>query len=190
MKLNHGGIFKLVLFAAALAASLSAAAQDGATVFKIGAFNRSSAEFSQDSPAANVNFVVSQGTAAKDWFAAQPAVLAAKPPQAGPASAPRVISFALPHAPAVAYRLHIALLIESSNVPALKVEINGKSGWFYLHPEHNYDSGDQTDSFDPAYAAADVDFTFPGNYLHAGANTISLQPVEDADEAVPDAAIN
>jgi hypothetical protein len=193
MSLNCGRIACLVLLSSALAAlplAAASAAENGATVFRIGTFDRSSAEFSQESPTGSVNFIVSQSSAAKDWYAAQPAVLAVKPQPAGPAAAPRTITFTLANAPAAAYRLRIALLIESASVPALKVQINGKSGFFYLHPQHNYDSGDQVDSFDPAYAAADVDFTFPGAYLHAGANTIALEPVEEASEAVPDAAIN
>lgn len=160
-------------------------------VFQIGNFDRSSTDFNSGDPTARVNFIVSRDNPARDWFSQHPATLAtAQGTQpASVASAPRAITFTLDHAPAGAYRLHVALLVESSSVPALRVEINGRTGVFYLHPQHNYDSGDQTDSFDPAYAAADVEFAFPGSYLRKGANTLRLQPVEEAAEEAPDAAL-
>ena len=162
------------------------------SVFQIGTFDRSSGEFAPGNPTGKVNFVVSQSNPAKDWFSVQAAVLggANKSPEANAAAAPRAITFSLKNSPAAAYRLHVALLIENASVPALKVDINGKSGMFYLHPKLDYSSGDQQDSFNPAYSSADVEFTFPGNYLHSGANTIMLQLVEEAEEAVPDAGIN
>ena len=143
------------------------------TVFRIGAFDRSSGEFAPGGPTGKVNFIVSESIAAKDWFSFQPAVLGgANKASESNAGAPRTITFSLKSAPAAAYRLHVALLIESASVPALKVDINGKSGMFYLHPKLDYSSGDVQDSFNPAFSAADVEFTFPGGYLHAGANTI------------------
>ena len=168
----------------------AAAADDGGSVFRIGAFDRSSGEFAQGAPTAKVNFVANQSTAAKEWFASQAAVVStAKGQEAAVGAAPRTISFRLKGAPGAAYRLHVAVLLESASVPALQVEINGKSGRFYLHPKLDYAGGDQWDAFSPTYSAADVEFVFPGSSLHAGENTISLQWVEEAAEAVPDAGI-
>lgn len=162
------------------------------TIFQIGKFDRSSAEFASGSPTRNVDFVVSQSDPAKDWFSVQPAVLSAtqKLQKAAIPSAPRAISFSLEGQPANNYRLRIALLIESASVPALKVDINGKAGMFYLHPRLDYSSGDQWDSFFPAQSSADIEFDFPGSYLHSGANRITLQAVEEAEEAVPEAGVN
>lgn len=162
------------------------------TVFQIGTFDRSSAEFASGEPKHNVNFIISQSTVAKDWFSAQPAVLASADhaQQLSIADAPRVISFVLQGSPATEYELHIALLVESASVPALRIGINGKQGMFYLHPRLDYSNGDQWDSFDPAYSSADVNFAFPGKYLHSGANTITLEVVEQAEEEVPDARLN
>ena len=115
---------------------------------------------------------------------------AGKPQEASIEIAPRAISFSLAGPPAAAYQLHIALLIEDPSVPVLKVGINGKNGVFYLHPKLDYSGGDLVDVFDPAYSAADVVFDFPGSYLQAGANTITLQAIEEADEAVPDAGLH
>ena len=184
----------LFLFMAVVSPLFLAAAQDHPqnTVFKIGEFDRSSIEFAPRIPQQKVNFIVSQSDPAKDWFREQSAILSSQLASADSsiAAAPRAITFSLDHSPARNYRLHLALLIEAPSVPALKVTINGKEGMFYLHPVLNYDEGDQQDSFDPVYASADVEFTFPGSYLHAGANTISLQLVEEATEEVPNASIN
>ncbi len=63
-------------------------------------------------------------------------------------------------------------------------------GRFIFTPKLDNSSGDEWDSFDPSYSSADVEFTFLGSYLRRGDNTIALQPVEEAEEAVPDAGIN
>ena len=170
--------------------SLGSGAQEAANpvVFRIGRFDRSSGEFASGDPKQPVNFAVGKGDAAKEWYAFQPA-LGASNPKNSVASAPRSIAFSLESAPSAQYRLHVALLVENAAVPALKVTINGKSGRFYLHPKLDYSNGDQGDSFFPAYSSADVEFTFPGNYLRTGANTIALQVVQQADESVPDAGL-
>ena len=116
----------------------AAPAENGGSriIFRIGQFDRSSGEFAPGNPTAQVNFVAPQSNPAKEWFSVQPAVLggANKPAAANAAAAPRAITFALKDSPAAAYRLHVAVLIESASVPALKVDINGKTGMFYLHP--------------------------------------------------------
>jgi hypothetical protein len=184
------------LFYAVLAASmLHAATTPGgpkSKIFQIGKFDRSSSEFANGVPARNADFIVSKSDPAKDWFSFQPVMLKSVhgTPQLQDASAPRAISFELQESPADSYRLHVALLIETASVPALKVGINGKMGMFYLHPTLDYSNGDQGDSFNPAYSSADVVFDFPGSYLHGGVNRITLQMVEEAEEAVPDAGVN
>ena len=162
------------------------------TVFRIGTFDRSSVEFASEDPTAKVNFEAAKSKTEKDWYGYQPAIsgVAGKAQQATIAAAPRTISFSLEGSPAKAYRLHIALLVEGAAVPALRVGIDGKNGIFYLHPKLDYSNGDQGDSFYPAYSSADVEFTFPGNYLQAGANTLTLQPVEESEETIPGAGIN
>ena len=171
----------------------TAKAQSGPVepVFRIGTFDRSSAEFAGGESKQSINFIVGESSPAKDWYAAQPAELvsAVGVHPTNNAAAPRTITFSLVHAPKAAYRLHVALLIESASVPALKVGINGKHGTFYLHPKLDYRNGDQGDSFYPAYSRADVVFDFPGSYLKLGSNTITLQAIEEADKAVPDAGL-
>jgi hypothetical protein len=171
----------------------AAPAEDAAkkAVFQIGAFDRSSVEFASGDPSAKVEFVVSKSKPEKDWYGYQPAAsgAAAKAQDATVATAPRSISFSLEGSPVKAYRLHIALLVEGASVPALRVSIDGRNGIFYLHPKLDYSNGDQGDSFYPAYSSADVEFVFPGSYLRAGANAITLQPVEESEETVPGAGV-
>ena len=169
---------------------LPANGQAAETVFRIGEFNRSSVEFASGIPERKVEFIAGKSDPAKDWFANQAAVLSAKINEANISAAPRTITFSLEGRLADNYRLHVALLIENASVPALKVGINGKEGMFYLHPKLDCSNGDQMDAFDPNYSSADVDIAFPGRYLQKGANAISLQAIEEADEATPDAGFN
>jgi hypothetical protein len=159
-------------------------------VFKLGNLDRSSSEFAPGDPKHAVNFVVGKSDPSKDWFAIHPAVLNEASGQVKISAAPRAITFSLDKSSTSAYRLHIALLVENASVPSVRVVINGKTGRFYLQPKLDYSGGDQQDAFNPSYSSADVDFIFPGGYLHAGVNTITLQPVTEASEAVPDAGIN
>jgi hypothetical protein len=184
-----------VLSCAVAATQLCAAPAKDApkkAVFRIGAFDRSSAEFASGEPTAKVDFLVAKSNPEKDWYGYQPAVSGAsgKSQEANAATVPRAITFSIEGSPAKAYRLHIALLVEGASVPALEVGIGSRNGIFYLHPKLDYSNGDQADSFYPAYSAADVDFAFPGSYLRAGANTLTLQPVEVSEETVPGAGIN
>ena len=166
-----------------------ASAKSAGVVFKIGTFDRSSAEFAGGSPANPVRFVAGQDNPATAWYASQPAAStsAGHPPDA--ASAPREIVFSLAASRAKTYRLHVSFLIESASVPALRVTINGKSGRFYLHPKLDLNMGDDIAAFDPEYSHADLVFDFPGSDLHAGSNTVSLQAVEEAAQSVPDARL-
>ncbi|HZC42955.1 MAG TPA: polysaccharide lyase family protein, partial [Acidobacteriaceae bacterium] len=201
--------FKPAWFFASLVSALPflfpipAAAQSAspAAVFTIGEFNRSSVDLAPGTPQQPVNFIVGTSTAAKDWYATQrvetastPAEPAASQPSASQPVAPRAaapwkIRFSLTNTPAPSYQLHVALLIESSSVPALRVVINGKSGTFFLEPKLDTENGDQGSSFYAAYSHADVDFDFPGAYLHRGENILTLQAVETVPTSLPHAAL-
>jgi alpha-mannosidase len=172
-----------------LTSCLAAVAQTAnAIVWRVGTFDRSSAEFADGSPGQPVIFVVGKDQPDKSWFGYAPAALPGG--HSEPSSAPRTIRFSLTAQPASAYLLRVSLLIEHSSVPAVRVSINGLAGTFYLHPELDYSMGDVMDAFDPAYARATVEFDFPGRYLNEGENNISLQAVAVADKGVPDAGFN
>ena len=197
MKLKPAWLFGTVLCTLPLLLPIYSRAQTPSptAVFTIGEFNRSSVDLADGTPQQPVNFIVGTSTASKDWYANQrvenpsnPAEPAASQPAAQPA-APSTIHFSLASAPAPSYRFHVALLIKSSSVPALRVVINGKSGTFYLQPKLDTENGDQVSAFYAAYSHADVEFNFPGSYLHRGENTITLQAVETVPPSIPNAAL-
>jgi alpha-mannosidase len=159
------------------------------SIFQIGTFDRSSAEFGVEDPKAPVVFDAGKSKTS-EWPAAQPAELDSENSRFTMGDrAARTIVFSLRDAPRVQYRLHVAVLLETPSVPALQVNINGQVGRFYLEPKLDFESGDQVASFDPSYSHADVVFVFPGGYLHQGANTLTLQAIEEASMIVPDAGI-
>ena len=177
--------FVCLLLALFTASCLPIAAQTQASIWRIGTFDRSSAEFADGAPQLPVTFVVNKDQPNKSWYGY--AASAFPTGHSDPSSAPRSIQFSLAAKPSSAYRLRVSLLIEHSSVPALRASINGRTGIFYLHPELDYSMGDTMAAFFPAYAHATVEFDFPGDYLHEGTNSIALQAVATADKGVPDA---
>jgi alpha-mannosidase len=171
-----------------LASTLPATAQSDNAVWRIGTFDRSSAEFADGSPQQPVTFVIGKDQPEKAWYGYAPGALPSGPVAA--ASTPRTIQFSLSSEPPPACRLRASLIIEHSSVPALRVAINDRVGTFYLHPELDNSMGDMTAAFYPAYSHATVEFDFPGSYLHQGINNISLQAVALTDKNVPDAGFN
>ena len=186
----------IVLFGTAFLAGIgsygeSNSGNSASVIFKIGVFDRSSSELAPGRPKQPVNFVAGQSDPAKAWYAFQPAELEGPGLQGKKdiASAPRTIHFSIDGAPKGAYELRASLLIETASLPALRIAINGRTGFLYLHPKLDYSSGDQGDSDFPAFSHADATFTFPASYLKRGENAIAFQAVEQADEAVPDAGL-
>jgi alpha-mannosidase len=175
-----------LIFAGLLLAlsSLPLTAETEETIWRIGTFDRSSAEFADGTPDQPVRFVIHQDKPDKEWYAFAPAFFPLRKPD--PASAARAIQFSLSSKPAGAYRLRVALLIEHPSVPALRVVINGRAGLFYLHPKLDYSMGDTTAAFFPAYSHATVEADFPASYLRQGTNSITLQAVATQDKGVPD----
>lgn len=166
---------------------LSASAQSQNPVWRIGIFDRSSAEFAEGSPQQAVTYLIGRDRPEKSWYGYAPSLFNG---HSDPASAPQTIQFSLSAKPSPAYRLRVSLLIEHSSVPALRVSVNNRSGLFYLHPELDYSMGDTMAAFFPAYAHAIVEFDFPGDYLQEGLNSIALQAVATGAKGVPDAGFN
>ena len=160
-------------------------------VFQIGSFNRSSMEFNQGTPSQAVTFIAGQSNPKNDWYAVRPVRFlgAAGTPESIKNGGPRTIIFSLPNAPAPAYRFHIAILIETSCVPALRIGINGKHGVFYLRPELDKGMGNSTTAWFFVYSHADVQFAFSGAFLHKGQNMITIEAVEDAAKGVAGASL-
>lgn len=153
-------------------------------IFHIGDFDGSSGEFAQGQPHAPVFFHAGHDQASA-WYAFAPVAFPGKAAEG--AAAPRTIVFDLTDRPQQAYVLHASILIEQSSVPALRIQVNGHSGTFYLHPKLDYKMGDMVAAFYPAYSRAEITGDIPGAWLHAGKNTITLQAIATGNDAVPDA---
>jgi alpha-mannosidase len=166
--------------------SRAALGQD--VVWSVGTPDRSSGEFAGGVPNAPVSFVVGKDQPGTGWYAYAPALLPGSQPDA--TTAPRSIVFSIAGAPEPAYRLTASMLIEHPSVPALRIGINGRTGTFYLHPKLDYTMGDTVAAFFAAYSQALVECNFPGAWLHAGSNTITLQAVATSDHEAPDAGFN
>jgi alpha-mannosidase len=159
----------------------------GNCVFRMGEFDGSSLEFAPKGSAGEESYVIGRSQPATDWCAFQPAVRSAELTNANETAAhSRTIEFQIPDAPSAAYRLKVSLLFEQTSVPVLRVAINGNSGIYYPEPKLDYRMGDTVAAQDPVYSTADIVFVFPGSLLHQGLNTIALQAVDDAVEAIPE----
>lgn len=180
---------KLLAVVIALTLPLSLFAENKAdTIWQVGTFDGSSGEFAGGEPLQAVTYRVGQDQPQTNWYAFDPVTSASKPTD--PASAPRSVEFSVSGRPDHAYRLRISVLIEHPSVPALRVDINGRAGTFYLHPKLDYDMGDTSAAFDPAYARAEVAFDFPNSWIKTGENRISFQAISTSSEIVPDAGFN
>ena len=159
---------------------------DGKCLFRVGTFDGSSAEFAQGKPLGDVTYTVGPSIAAKDWYAFQPAVLSgqAATPERSTAG-PRTIEFEIRGPLSASYQFKASLLFELQSVPSLRIAVNGRSGMFYPEAKLDDRMGDTAGAFDPVYSSADIAFAFPGSFLHPGLNTITLQAVEEAGDAVP-----
>lgn len=176
-----------VVFAGCLLLPVLVGAQ-GAPLWRVGHFDGSSAEFSQEQPRAAVAYDAATSHADSDWYAYAPSAIPGQP--VTPETAPRTIDFSLAAQPQRAYRLTISVIIEHSSVPDLAVTVNGHKGRFLLHPKLDDTMGDTMDAFFPAYSRAEVQCDFPGSWLRRGKNQVGLQPISPSEQGVPDAGLN
>jgi hypothetical protein len=148
----------------AFAPTITAAAQTQ-SLWQIGKFDESPVEFVQ-APADNVTFQVGKSSAGKDW------------PGRQTTGHPYRIVFALESTQG-AYTLKIATLIDRPRVPALKVDVNGRAGIFFLHPKLSYSRSDFTYAFDPHESQSVVDIEVPASFLKTGENAITITCVDE-----------
>jgi alpha-mannosidase len=158
---------------------------DNRPVFRLGVFDGASNEFAQGEPSAQVVADAASPNFAEQWHESQPA----DGGKTTAASAPRTIRFSINGAPTAAYRLHVALLMESRGLPALRVCINDHCGLFYPDSPLDARMGDSDDTFQSVHAPADISFAFPGSYLRSGVDQMTFQVVESPDHAVDDASL-
>lgn len=135
------------------------------SVWQIGKFDQSPLEFSSPEQP-TVSFTVGKSNWEKDWPARQSVGHSYR------------ILFTLDSAPAP-YLLRIATLLEQPRVPALKINVNGHSGIFYLHPSLTYYPGDSSFAYHPNYSKSTVEASIPAAFLNNRENAITITCVDD-----------
>ena len=176
------GIANQVRTGLLIAAMLLPAAAHSAekTLWKIGNFDSSSGEFkSQDidynTPKSDPVFVIGR-SADRDWYRFQP----------GPANGttggrvhPFTLKFTLPNSPHGVYRLKIGMLYETPRLSFLKLEVNGRSGFFYFHPKLDFHAGDWEGTFVPQTSTDEKTIAIPAAWLHKGENIFVFTAMDD-----------
>jgi len=135
------------------------------TVWQIGKFDESPVEFSRGSENP-VAFEVGKSDPANDW------------PRSHASGRTYRILFSLESVEG-SYSLKIATLIDQPRVPALRVDVNGHSGTFYLRPKLSYSRSDFSYAFDPHESESTVDVDIPTSFLKKGENTVSITCADD-----------
>lgn len=173
-------------------------AASGATLWQLGTPDESSAEFSHwrdrttgqrrldyANPAQDPVFTVGRSEPGREWFAFHPGTANGV---AGFRAHPFTIQFELDHRPAGAYRLYLDLLAYSARLPRLKIEVNGRTGFFYQQPELTYTAGDHAVFFQPHYAKSVIVAELPADALRQGTNALVLTAIDESgtrDDAQP-----
>lgn len=151
------------------------------TVWRIGKFDESSAEFKSQNidysnPKHDPIYRVGASKDAEDWQRFQP----------GPANGmtggrlhPFTIVFNLPGQPRGAYKLKLAVLYETPRLSHLRVEVNGHAGLVYFHPKLNYAAGDWEGTFVPQTSIDTKSLDIPAKFLKQGENKIILTALDD-----------
>ena len=146
------------------AASLAPAVAQSTLLWKIGKSDQSAKEFPA-SPVQRLTYHVGSSNWSRDWAATQIA------------GAPYTVAFPLRSAPSGTCILRVAVQAATPVIPALRVEVNGHVGIFYLDPKFAH----SVLAFEPVPIST-VTIQVPPTYLQPGANKIVLTPVEIGDK--------
>jgi hypothetical protein len=150
------------------------------TVWQIGKFDHSSAEFKQETTGqpssgstlsqASVLYIIGKSSPKTDWPAYQPGSANTK---AGHHPHPYSIRFNLPNAPKGRYFLKVGFVsVGRNDLPTLQLEINGQMGWVYHHAQWHDVPGDK-------YYADETSVEIPTPALKQGANTLILTAIDE-----------
>jgi len=166
-----------------VAVALASPAQDK-TLWHIGEFDHTAAEFG--GRAGNQPVVVDANApdAARRWPASQAGTQNAA---AGPQSHTRTILFRFGDPPHGSFALDLALLAGNPRVPRLEFDLNGTPASAFLDRRLSYHAEGRADS--PICAEARVRLPVPSNALRQGANTLRITAVDDAPDENGDSQI-
>ena len=150
------------------------------TLWQIGKFDHSSAEFNQGGagrafsggtlPQTPVVYIIGKSNPKTDWPAYQPGSANAR---AGHRPHPYSIQFDLPNGPKGRYFLKVGFVAgRRSHESTLQLEINGQQGWVYHHPQWHDVPGDK-------YWSDEVEVELPTPSLKQGANTLVLTAIDE-----------
>jgi alpha-mannosidase len=129
-------------------------------IWEIGKNDRSAREFRQE-PQPQVVYDVHTSDWNRDWPATQNC------------GTSYWIAFSLRSTPSGRYVLRLSALAYKPVVPTLRIDVNGHSGNFYLHPEFVRSAVEP----DPV-RVSELSVEVPAHYLHAGENKISLSCID------------
>ncbi len=151
--------------------ALRAAAVPGEqTVWKIGTFDGSSAEFNpRPMPTPAPIYVVGKSRPDKGWYAVQPG---SSNEAAGNRPHPVTIQFDLNGTPKGLYTLRVGMLVETRFLSTLRLDLNGHLAQIYQRPEWHNVPGDK-------YWQDVAKVQLPTHDLRAGANRLTLTAIDE-----------
>jgi len=182
MRTLHWSFLPLALLA--VPALLSAQQVTGTTVWQIGVFDHSSAEFKGAAGDKPVAVDARAANAAVQWNAGQ---AGSRNGKAGAKPHPRLVHFRMSAPPSGMYALEFSVLAGCPRVPHLDLELNGKPGTAYLNRQLTYVAEGRVDS--PINGEAHVVVPVPAALLRTGENELRITAVDDADDVTGDSSI-
>ena len=157
----------LILLAVLCSLSITSAAAQQSTLWEIGKNDKSAREFSVGSRSAFV-FNADKDNWATAWAAEQEQ------------DVPYTIEFPLHGSPSGSYVLQIDALAATPVIPALRVDVNGHSGNFYLRLRL-MDSAVEPNPV----SLSNMEIEIPAAYLHTGVNRIVLTCMDPRSAPAP-----
>jgi alpha-mannosidase len=150
------------------------------TIWEIGKFDASSAEFRSQGidyskKESDPVYRVGKSKDREDWLRFQPGPANGL---AGGRAHPFTILFTLPEPQVGVYRLTVGILYETPRLSHLQLEINGHAGNFYFHPHLDYAAGDWEGTFVPQTSTDTKVIEIPAKWLRAGENRFVLTALD------------
>ncbi|HUZ47091.1 MAG TPA: polysaccharide lyase family protein [Terriglobia bacterium] len=169
-RLSVGFIMGLVLLATAPVAFGAAGASSSQTVWRIGRFDKSYAEFHSGAvPTPAPAYVIGKSLAKKDWYGFQPGTANGR---AGTRPHPLTIQFDMKEAPKGLYTLKVGMVVRTRRLSILQVDLNGHRGWVYQRPQWHDVPGDK-------YWKDSAAIQLPTRDFHRGTNSLVLTAIDE-----------